>query len=565
MNEPENNISDIKVENLCDVIDLLYTCMDDYLYVYDLVNDFYYISPTAVEKFPLKTNAFHNVLKNFESFVYPSDLPALLTDITNIIDGVKSTHNLQYRWVDRNGHPIWIKCQGNVVRDKETGRVLYMIGCVNEIGLHQRADNISGLLTLSSLKDLLNSFTGPYPNGFILRLGPDDFKVINEKLGLEYGDFILFKIAECISKCLLSHQHLYRASSDEFIVVDLNESTQNDAVALYKNIRHEIDTFVSENHYTAVFTISGGLLMFESVEEYSYNNILKLSEFALSSAKKHGKNNCYTYNNEDYNIFIKKRKLTQLLKESVDNDFKGFEAYFQPLYSLGSDALYGAEALMRFNCEEFGLVSPVEFIPILEETGLILPAGKWILHESLKTCKKIKEHIPDFKISINVSYIQVTKSDIIDEIIYAVSKYNINPSDVIIELTESGQMASDSHIRKMWTRLKDYGIMVALDDFGTGYSNFHYLYDLKPDILKIDRSFTVQAMENEYEYNLLNLISDMGHNLKLKICVEGIENDNELSRMKILSPDYCQGYYFGKPCTYSDFHNKYILPEDAAV
>lgn len=565
MNKTGNIVSDIKVENLCNVIDLLYTCMDDYLYVYDLVNDFYYISPTAVEKFPLKTNYFHNVIKNLESLVYPPDFPSLQADINNVLTGVKSTHNLQYRWVDRSGHPVWIKCQGNVIRDKVSGKVLYMLGCVNEIGAHQKADNISGLLSLSGLKDLLNSFTGPYPDGFILRLGPDDFKEINEKLGVEYGDFVLFKIAECISKCLLSHQYLYRAGSDEFIVIDLSGTKEQDAIALYKNIRHAIDAFVSENRYNAVFTISAGLLMFESVEEHTYNNILKLSEFALSSAKKLGKNNCYTFENEDYYIFLKKRNLTRLLKQSVDNNFEGFEVYFQPLYTLHTNDIYGAEALMRFKCEEFGLISPIEFIPILEETGLILPAGKWILHEALKTCKKIKEHIPDFKISINVSYIQVIKSDIIDEIIYAVSKYNVKPSDVIIELTESGQMASDAHIRKMWTKLKDHGIMVALDDFGTGYSNFHYLYDLKPDILKIDRSFTVQAMENEYEYNLLNLISDMGHNLQLKICVEGIENDNELARMKILSPDYCQGYYFGKPCSYNDFHSRYIIPDKNAV
>lgn len=561
MNELGSIMSDIKVDYLCDVIDLLYTCMDDYLYVYDFVNDFYYISPTAVEKFPFKTNAFHDVVKNHEMFVYPPDLPSLQADLNTILTGIKSTHNLQYRWVDRNGHPIWINCQGNVVRDKVSGKALYMLGCVNEIGTHQKADNISGLLSLSSLKDLLDSYTGPYPDGFILILGPDDFKEINEKLGVEYGDYILFKIAECISKCLLPHQHLYRASSDEFIIIDFNGSTREDAIALYKNIRRAIDNFVTENHYIAVFTISGGLLMFDSVEEYTYNNILKLSEFALTSAKKLGKNNCYTYMSEDYGLFLKRRKLTQLLKQSVDNDFKGFEAYFQPLYTLDTNVLYGAETLMRFNSEELGLISPMEFIPILEETGLILPAGKWILHEALKTCKKIQEHIPDFKISVNVSYIQVIKSDIIDEIISAVSQYNINPNDVIIELTESGQMASDSHIRKMWTKLKDHGIMVALDDFGTGYSNFHYLYDLRPDILKIDRSFTVQAMENEYEYNLLNLISDMGHNLKLKICVEGIENDRELSRMKALSPDYCQGYFFGRPCPYDDFHNQYIALE----
>lgn len=561
MDELGNILSDIKVDYLCDVIDILYSCLDDYVYVYDFINDFYYISPTAVEKFPFKTNAFHEVVKNHELFVYPPDLSSLQEDLNAILAGMKSSHNMQYRWVDRNGRPVWINCRGNVVRDKVSGRALYMIGCVNEIGTHQKADNISGLLGLASLKDLLGSYTGPYPDGFVLRLGPDDFKEINEKLGVEYGDFILFKIAECISKCLSSNQHLYRATSDEFIIVDFNGGSQADAINLYKKIRRTIDNFVVDNHYIAVFTISGGLLMLESVEEYTFDNILKLSEFALTSAKKRGKNNCYVYTNEDYEIFLKRRRLTQLLKQSVDNDFKGFEAYFQPLFTLDTNDIYGAEALMRYNTEEFGLVSPMEFIPILEETGLIIPAGKWILHESIKTCKRIKEHIPDFKISINVSYIQVVKSDIIDEIINAVSMYEVNPNDVIIELTESGQMASDSHIRKMWTKLKDHGIMVALDDFGTGYSNFHYLYDLRPDILKIDRSFTVQALENEYEFNLLKLINDMGHSLKLKVCVEGIENNNELTRMKSLAPDYCQGYFFGKPCPYDAFHNQFECGE----
>lgn len=204
------------------------------------------------------------------------------------------------------------------------------------------------------------------------------------------------------------------------------------------------------------------------------------------------------------------------------------------------------------------MVAPAEFIPLLEETGLIIPVGKWMLNEALKICQNIQRVIPDFKISINVSYVQVVKSNILTDILNAVEYYHIPPSTVIIELTESGLLVLDNRITKLWARLKEKGIYLALDDFGTGYSNFHYLNDLKPDIIKIDRTFTIKAVTNDYEFKLLSLMSNMAHSLNLQICVEGVENTNELSRMKEVLPDYYQGYYFGKPCPFPEFQDKFI-------
>ena len=166
--------------------------------------------------------------------------------------------------------------------------------------------------------------------------------------------------------------------------------------------------------------------------------------------------------------------------------------------------------------------------------------------------------MPDFHISINISYIQVMKSNIINEIISAVDMHGIDTSNVIIELTESGILESDSRVIKLVANLKNNGIRLALDDFGTGYSNFHYLNELKPDIIKIDRSFTLKALQNDYEYQLLSLMSNMVHSLNLKMCIEGIETNDELAKMSKLSPDYCQGYYWGKPCPYQEFQSLYI-------
>lgn len=550
------DFQEITVEQLCTVIDLLHPCMDDYLYVYDFINDFYYISPHAKRRFCIPDNSFRDVIRNHGLFVYPPDLEPLQEDLSALLAGERSFHNMEYRWLDLEGQPVWINCRGYVVRNKE--RALYMVGCINEIGASQKADNISGLLGSTSLQNYLQKTPRPFPEGFILRLGLDDFKEINEKLGIEYGDMVLRQTAECISACISPGQKLYRVVADEFLILDFQGRTYKEAGKLYRAIQQSIQRFVEEHHYEAVFTISGGILESSNVSEYTFINLMKLSEFSLNEAKRQGKNRCYRFRISDYKEFLKRKKLTQFLRQAVYDDFKGFEAYFQPLYHADSNTLYGAESLMRFHSPEGCMVSPGEFVPILEETGLIIPVGRWMLDEALAACRKILNWIPDFRISINVSYVQVIKSDIINEIVSAAAKQGVSPSNVIVELTESGLLESNPHFTRLLAKLKENGIRLALDDFGTGYSNFHYLHDLRPDIIKIDRSFTAKALANDYEYNLLDLISSMVHTLNLNVCVEGIETEDERNKIQNLSPDYIQGFYFGKPCPYQQFTESFV-------
>lgn len=546
----------ITIQQICKTIDLLHTCVDNYPYVYDIKNDYYYISPSALQRFKIPDNAFHEVIHTHSLFVYPPDLENLHTEFHELLSGKKETQNIQYRWIDLEDNPVWINSRSYIV--KENNIPVYMIGCINEIGAKQKADNISGLLGESSLQNYLQEFYPFFPNGYLLRLGIDDFKGINEKLGVEYGDKLLRRIAECISSCILPNQKLYRLVADEFMILDFSGEGLESATGLYRQIRQTIDSFVEATQYEAVFTISGGILDSSCIEEFSFSDIMKLSEFALNEAKRRGKNQCYSFIQSDYDSFIKRRKLKQVLRQAVCNDFKGFEAYFQPLFHADTHTLYGAETLMRFRSEEFGMISPAEFIPVLEETGLIIPLGRWILHQALQACQKIQQRIPNFQITVNVSYIQIMKSNIINEIVSAITEYDVPPSQVVIELTESGAIESDTHFSKIWDKLKANGIRLALDDFGTGYSNFQYLYDLQPDIIKIDRSFTAKALANEYEYNLLNLMSDLVHNLNLKICIEGIETEDERNRMQELSPDYSQGFFFGRPCPFDQFVEQFV-------
>lgn len=552
----------ISTESLCEVIELLWETMDDYLYVYDYQKDFYFISPHAAERFQLKDYAFHDVLSTLKELVYPEDFPKLQADLLDIRTTDRCTHNMLYRWLSKEGHPLWINCRGYIVRDDQ-GKAMYMVGCINEAGKVQKADNLSGFLGSSSFQLYLEDNSGMQRSGFFLRIGMDDLKSINARLGVEYGDEVLRKTAECIAAALMPWQKIFRIPGDEFLIVDFMGGTQQDAMMLFRHIQDAIRSFIVEINYEVLFTVSAGFLSCSDAEDLSYSNVMKLTEFALDEAKRRGKNISYCFSTEDYQKFLKKRNLMLHLRQAVNRNFEGFGVHYQPLFDPFTGELSGAESLMRFHCEEYGNVSPAEFIPILEESGLIIPTGRWILHEALKMCKKVQEYVPHFHISVNLSHIQVMRSPIGSEILSAISEYQLSPSDVTVELTESGLLESDIRFTQLWNKLKAAGVSLALDDFGTGYSNFRYLAELSPDIVKIDRSFTALAMQNEFEYELLFLFSKMVHQLNLKVCVEGVETESEFSKICQLPPEYIQGYYLGRPCPGDQFMEQFVTAPKA--
>lgn len=570
------------------IVELFNPCMDDYLYVFDLQKDCYKISKHATERFLLPGDNFDDAAKAHHTFVYSEDQSRMDDEFRRIMSGEIVFHNMHYRWLDRAGKPVWINCRGRVLNDAD-GKPHFLVGCINEIGQKQKADNVSGLLGESSLSAYVEQFEDGLPDGFFLRIGIDDFRDINGDFGMEYGDYILKSTADCIAENIKPSQRLYRILADEFMVVDFSGGDMEAATELYKNIRKSLDTFIEENGYKSVFTISAGAVDTAKTSG-TYENIMKLSEYALNTAKDQGKNRCYIYMQEDYDVFLRKKQITRQLHHAVNHGFEGFETYYQPIVDTKTRRLVGAEALMRFSmperCEDgetkkeavcvgedghdadekvhWERISPVEFIPLLEETGLIIPAGKWMLHQAISTCSRWQKYIPNFRININLSYVQVMKSRVLTEILTALRLYGLEPSAVGIELTESGYLDTNTHFQKLWDGLKKNGVLVILDDFGTGYSNLHCLGDLRPNYIKIDRSFTLKALNNQYEHDLMTQIITMTHKLDLTICVEGIETEDEFAKISELDPDYIQGFLFGKPQPAEEFYENLIKPAIAA-
>ena len=540
------------------LLEIIAECMDDYLYVIDLQNNKMEISQSALDRFMISETHVRNVKQEIMSVVYEEDRTMFAKHMQAVMDGKEKVHDIHYRWLDKNGLPVWVNCRGVVIND-EDGKPGYLVGCLNETGNQRRADNVTGLLGGMEFCAYLRSQKKPVTTGFLMHIGIDDFATVNETHGSNYGDYVLKSVADCMKECLSGNQRLYHLIADQYVIVDLEASSAEDAVALKEKITDKLHNFIVTENYEAIFSISIGVIdaatFCEGTEECR-----KKFEFALKQAKSMGKNGFYVFDQNDYEDFLQKGRIVAALRNAIVNNYEGFEVNYQPIVDCQTEQIIGAEALMRFSMiteEGREFVSPMEFIPLLEETGLIIPAGRYILNEAAAMCREMQKYIPDFRMNVNVSYVQILQGNVERDILNAIQKYALKPECLCVEMTESGFMDMTPAFCRFRKSLEKNGISFVIDDFGTGYSNLHCIRDMNPSYVKMDRDFTAKAMNSDRDYELYKNIIPMVHSINVRICAEGIEEREWLLKMKEMKVDYLQGYYFGRPCGKEQFLQQY--------
>lgn len=541
------------------LLEIIAECMDDYLYVLDLQNNKMEISQSALDRFMISETYMRNAKQEIMSAVYEEDRAMFEKHMQAVMDGKEKVHDIHYRWLDKNGLPVWVNCRG-VVIDDEDGKPGYLVGCLNETGNQRRADNVTGLLGGMEFCDYLRSQKKPVTTGFLMHIGIDDFAAVNGTHGSNYGDYVLKSVADCMKECLSENQRLFHLIAGQYVIVDLDSTSMDDAIQLKKRIGEKIDEFIISEKYEVVFSVSAGVIDASTVAE-GYEECRKKFEFSLKKAKQMGKNNIYFYRQEDYEKFQRNGRIISALRSSIANGCEGFEVYYQPIVDCVSGRVIGAEALMRYTMvteEGKEWLSPVEFIPLLEKTGLIIPAGRFVLNEAAKMCREIQQYIPKFRVNVNISCYQIEHGKIADKILTAVRDNGLTPDRICIEMTESGFMDMTPAFCKFRKVLEENGIQFVIDDFGTGYSNLHCISDMNPGYVKMDKDFTAKAMSCERDYELFKKIIEMVHSIGIRICVEGIEEEDWHLKMKELQADYLQGYFFGKPCEKKKFMEEFV-------
>ncbi len=552
-------MQNMSIDQMIAVIEVLQRSIDAYFYIMDLDTDTYITTRKMLARFPFGNTVTEHVKPLLREIVYPNDFPKLETDIRRCISGEQAIHSLEYRWFDVDHKIVWIECKGTVIIGKDGHKLL--VGRVKELGREAPADNITGLRRGTrfqyNAEELLRD--RPQAINYFMRIGIDNFKEINEKEGVEAGDNVLRELADCIVSTVDPKVDVYRLMSDEFMVMDAVPGSDRTAAEVYNEIRAKVADTVREKEYSCFYTISAGVLQ-DDFRGGDANMVQRLTEFALNEAKRNGKNQMALFDRSAYDEYLKRLDIRKLMRRDINDNFQGFEVYYQPIVSVRDYRMIGAEALLRWRCDKYGSVSPGVFIPILEESGLIIPVGRYVLWEAARMCKKWREVIPDFHINVNLSYVQVHKSDLIKDVDRCIGEVGVPAKSLLLELTESGYIETDGRIKELFRDLKKMDFDIALDDFGTGYSNMRYLQEIQATTVKIDRSFVVQALKNEHDYNIITHIIDMVHSLGATVCMEGIEKEEELDKIMQANPDMIQGYYFGKPSPAGQFEEQFLQP-----
>ncbi len=555
---PVENNTRVEYQQIEKIFEVLDNTTDSYYFIMDFNADCFTVSEKALERFMFPEKQFYHIIAGLEQVIVTADVDNAITDLKKVMSGKQTYHNMEYRLHGTKGQHLWVKVRGAVFENSSETSSL-MIGTISEIGEQQTADNVTGLRRETRFAQDwdVTGWEDVSKNGFILRLGIDNFKEINEKNGFQTGDKVLGDLAGILISSVPASTRIYRMSLDQFIIYDFNNGTESDARNIYENIQNRIVEQVRLYRYEMFYTVSAGLLVFPYPSN-CYQEISKISEFALNQAKRKGKNRLELFHKEEYCQYLKKLDIQKKLRTSVSNGYEGFEVFYQPIVEGKDYRVIGAEALIRWKNEEIGELSPVEFVPLMEESGLIIPVGRWILQKAFAVCKTWQSIIPHFKINVNLSYIQFNKSNVFEDLKAYMIESGIDPESVVLELTESGYVETDSKFRQLLKEMNDYRIFFAIDDFGTGYSNLRYLKDMNATLLKIDRTFTIKAIENEYDFRLLKSIVDMAHNSGLAVCLEGVEEKEDMESLRVLGSDYIQGFLFGRPAPEHIFRQQYM-------
>ena len=544
---------------------------DDFIFLFNLDNDTLCLSEEVINVLHLPSATFSNATETLINLVHEDDRPLLIKGFERIKAGGESDFIAEYRFPNDRENFVPVIIRGRVLDTDTENHIL--VGMISLKSSHR--DDITGLPLESQMiadyNDLLKE-NGSL-SGFILAVRIEGLERINENFGLDVGDQIFSLVAKACQSVRDEDTSVYRISGNKIALMNVYGKNAKDAEALYSALKRKVSEIEYDLDYTAVFTISSGVVAFIN-DSSDLKDLLKKADFSLSMGKRSGKNNLYFFDSVEYTKHINKLYLREKLRDSVKNNFKGFEMYYQPVVdatavSSGSDKIegihvIGAEALLRWSCTEMGLLGADQIVPILEESGLIAPVGRWILIKTFTQCKLWNEYDSKFHMSVNLSFMQFERSDIVLDVQMALEKSGVNPENIILEITESGYI-DHLELQKILNEFHEMKIRVDIDDFGTGYSNLRYIQNLHANTLKLDYTFVHKAVldkDGSSERKVIEYIINMAHDLGMNVCLEGVESESDVAVLAPLKADKYQGYLFGKPVNsfaFLDENRKYLF------
>lgn len=544
------------LENLSDAI-LNYIVFDalgknkgNYICVMDLENNYARWTSNAENDFENIHEYMHNAAGAWMNLVHPEDKGKIENDFDRIHRGVKGL-NSEYRIRKRNGEYVWVKGALSYY-DGGAGGMGWLINIVRDIGGASPVDSVTQLQNIYELdREVERHLVKSGETGALLYIGIDNFKVVNERYTYAGGNEVLRTFAGEIGKKLPQGSTLYRLDGDKFAVL-YPRAEKEDVEGIFHMIQTVAGRLVISGYDIMELEVTGGA-SFYPTDAKAHGDFLRNADYSLEKAKKVKRNGLLYFSREMLEESLMGMQIVECLSDSVKNEYRWFELYFQPIVNSNTNMIVQYETLLRWNHPDYPDITPADFIPLLESTGLIVEVGKWILDKAIKIGKEWNDHYGKIVVNVNVSYIQMEQVDFCDYVLECVDKYHFPPELLVLELTESCRVKDMSGLCKVMERLRENHINVALDDFGTGYASLSVLRDVPVDWVKIDHNFVKQCKNDMVDRSIVKHIILLAHSIGIKVCVEGIENEDIHSVATEESADTLQGYFFGRPVRAEEF------------
>lgn len=537
---------------------------NDGVYDWNLQSNEIYYSPRWKRMLGYEDHELPNEFSTWESLIDEKDRERSGEMLNDYINGRRDNFHIEFKMRHKDGHWVDILSRAFLVRDAQ-GNAIRTVGTHVDISEKKRQeahilrqahyDGLTGLpnrfLAMDRLAQLLKEASRDVSKVAILFLDLDGFKRVNDTLGHETGDRLLVQAAERLQSVVREGDSVCRLGGDEFVVLLRNLGELTDARTVASSLISQFRHPFSLDERELVVTTSIGIAVYPS-DGITPTELLRNADTAMYHSKEQGRNT--------FNFFTTEMNLNVSRMLEVEEQLHGaqerheFSVVYQPVVELQSNRVVAAEALLRWNNPVLGTVSPDEFIPIAEQTGVILGIGRYVLQQAVENALRWREMLDhEFKIAINLSPRQFRDTSLVDYINDLLECNDLKANALVLEVTEGVLMSGQQDIEHALSRLHNTGIRLAMDDFGTGYSSLNYLRKYPFDVLKVDRSFVNDLTVDPADCELVNASILMAHGLGLEVVAEGVETEDQLSQLRNMQCEYAQGYLFSRPINVDAF------------
>lgn len=531
---------------------------NDGIWEWDIKGNNFFISPKVSEILGISSEEMADTAEPLLERIHPDEQKQVKASMEQYLKGQSGIYEDTYRIRKNDGSYIWILSHGKAIWN-EQGEPIRVAGSYtnvteqmqNQEKLHQLAfyDQLTGLpnraLITKDINTSIQEHKGQEYKMAFIYLDIDDFKHINDTIGHAFGDDFIVMIANFFEDEVDGFGQVSRLGGDEFGIVIYNMNAIEDVEILAKRLLERIKKPWKLGDYEFYVGISIGIAIYPESGK-SASALMQNGDTAMFHVKDRGKNGYSIYTpamrQQTWNYI----KMNNLLRTAIEN--KDFSLYYQPQIDMQTQRVIGVEALIRWIHPTEGFISPMDFIPFAEATGQIYEIGEWVLKTACEKKREWKEsNHGTLKMAINLSSKRLTQEGLVESIKKEIEEHGLSGCCVELEITETAVMDELDRAIEVLHELRALGVTIALDDFGTGYSSLTYLQKLPIDILKVDRDFIRSITRENEEGHIFRFVTQVAHNLGLKVVAEGVETKEQLMFLKNNGCDIAQGYYFSKP------------------